>query len=138
MPEVARVLRPGGALCLLWTGPDRSVEWLRTMWAAGVDHSEALIAAQDARRQDRFTVDLGTGGQFDAPTRQGFAWSVTMRPSELVGLTGTYSAMIGLEPAARQERLAAVARFLEQDEATAGRDLIAVPMRCLCWRAFRR
>jgi SAM-dependent methyltransferase len=138
VPEVARVLRPGGALCLLWSGPDRSVEWLRTMWAGGVDHDEATMAAQDARRRDRFAVHLGTDGQFDGPTRRVFDWNVTMRPPDLVGLTGTYSAMIGLEPAARQERLAAMARFLERDGATAGRDLLAVPMRCLCWRARRR
>jgi SAM-dependent methyltransferase len=33
VPEVARVLRRGGRLSLVWTGPDRSVDWMRSLWA---------------------------------------------------------------------------------------------------------
>src|SRR3984957_4528308 len=36
IPEVARVLRPGGRLSLVWTGPDRSVDWMRSLWAGGI------------------------------------------------------------------------------------------------------
>ena len=36
VPEVARVLRPGGRLSLVWTGPDRSVDWMRSLWAGGI------------------------------------------------------------------------------------------------------
>jgi len=33
--EAARVLRTGGTLALLWTGPDRSVEWVSRLMAGG-------------------------------------------------------------------------------------------------------
>ena len=36
VPEVARVLRPGGRLSLVWSGPDRTVDWMRSLWAGGV------------------------------------------------------------------------------------------------------
>ena len=37
IPEVARVLRPGGRLALVWNGTDRSVDWMRTLWAGGIE-----------------------------------------------------------------------------------------------------
>jgi ubiquinone/menaquinone biosynthesis C-methylase UbiE len=35
LPEVARVLRAGGSFSLLWNGVDRSVDWVRSLWAGG-------------------------------------------------------------------------------------------------------
>src|SRR5271154_6006219 len=53
VPEVARVLRPGGWLSLVWSGPDRSVDWMRSLWAGGIELTEQERADLDARRRGR-------------------------------------------------------------------------------------
>ena len=53
IPEVARVLRPRGRLSLVWTGPDRSVDWMRSLWAGGIIFSPEEKADQDSHRKGR-------------------------------------------------------------------------------------
>jgi SAM-dependent methyltransferase len=138
VPEVARVLRPGGWLSLLWNGPDRSVDWMGTLWAGGTPLSEEESAALDKVRRDGRAVNLGPDNAFEEPQRSVIRWTKPMTKEELVGLAGTYSAIIVMEPTARREFLDGVTRFLHSDPDLAPREVIEVPMRCLCWRATRR
>jgi SAM-dependent methyltransferase len=137
VPEVVRVLRPGGRFALLWSGPNRRTGWLRAAWAGGADPSEERIAALEARRGQRFVVDLGDGRAFSEPERHLLQWTVAMSREELLGLFGTYSAVITMEPVARREYFDSVNRFLDRDGASAGRESFDVPMGCVCWRATR-
>ena len=50
VPEVARVLRPGGRLSLVWTGPDRTVDWMRSLWAGGIIFSPEDKTDEDSHR----------------------------------------------------------------------------------------
>jgi SAM-dependent methyltransferase len=137
VPEVARVLRPGGRFALLWSSPDRTLPWLRTLWAGGVPLTDEQIASRDAHRRDRHVVDLGDSGAFSEPERKRIAWERTMSRAELLGVIGTYSAVITMDPDARQRFFASMERFLDEDPATAGRETFDIPMRCLCWRSNR-
>ncbi len=65
VPEVARVLRPGGRLSLVWTGPDRSVDWMRSLWAGGIIFSPEEQTDVDNRRRRRHLVNVDVGG--DSP-----------------------------------------------------------------------
>ena len=71
IPEVARVLRPDGRLSLVWTGPDRSVDWMRSLWAGGIIFSPEEKADEDGRRKGRHLVNLDTAGEspFSRPRR---------------------------------------------------------------------
>jgi len=62
VPEVARVLRPRGRLALVWSGPDRSVDWMRSLWAGGIVFSPEERDAVDQRRRSRHIVNLEAGG----------------------------------------------------------------------------
>jgi SAM-dependent methyltransferase len=137
VPEVARVLRPGGRLALVWTGPDRSVDWIRSLWAGGIIFSPEEQVALDNRREQRHLVHLDVGGSspFLEPETALFRWSRPMAKADVVALAATYSAIITMEEDARREHLDAMAHFLDAQDAFAGLDVVDVPMRSYCWRA---
>ncbi len=140
VPEVARVLRAGGRLSLVWSGPDRSVDWMRSLWAGGIVFSPEEQAEVDERRRRRHMVNADVGGvsPFLDPETKLFRWTKPMTKSDLVALSTTYSAVITMEEDARRRHLEAMATFLDTSEDLAGLDLIDVPMRSYCWRATKR
>jgi SAM-dependent methyltransferase len=140
VPEVARVLRSGGRLSLVWTGPDRSVDWMRSLWAGGIIFSPEEQTAVDDRRRRRHLVNVDVGGDspFLEPEKMLFQWTRPMAKADLVALATTYSAVITMDESARREHLDAMARFLEAYEPFTGLEVIDVPMRSYCWRATKR
>jgi SAM-dependent methyltransferase len=140
VPEVARVLRPGGWLSLLWNGPDRTVDWVRSVFAGGKTLSPEEIEAWDARRRGRHVVDLGTESPFHEPERRLIHWTLPMTKEEVLGMVSTYSVAITMSTSRRQEYAESVSRYLDTQEALAGAGTLAMsmPMRCLCWRAALR
>ena len=137
---MVRVLRPGGRLSLVWTGPDRTVDWMRSLWAGGIIFSPEEQSDEDNRRKRRHlvNVDLGDENAFFQPQTVLFRWTRPMPRSDLVALSATYSAVITMEENARHEHLEAMTRFLDSNEAFAGLDVIDVPMRSYCWRGTKR
>jgi SAM-dependent methyltransferase len=140
VPEVARVLRPAGRLALVWSGPDRSVDWMRSLWAGGIVFSPEERVVVDQQRGRRRIVDLEAAGPspFDEPETSVFRWTKPMSREDLVALSTTYSVVITMDDAGREEHLRAMRRFLDEQEFLAGRDVIDVPMRAYCWRACKR
>jgi SAM-dependent methyltransferase len=140
VPEVARVLRPGGRLSLVWSGPDRSVAWMRELWAGGIVLDPADQASIDERRHRRHVVNVGDRdeGPFLTPETHLFTWTRSMTKDDLVALSTTYSAVITMAEAERQRHLEAMRRFLDTHEPFAQQTTIDVPMRSYCWRAAKR
>ena len=140
VPEVARVLRPRGRLSLVWSGPDRSVDWMRSLWAGGIVFSPEEKAGVDARRRTRHAVNVDVNGEspFGEPETALFKWTRPMDKADLVALAATYSAVITMDDEARREHLDAMRRFLDTHEAFGSVDVIDVPMRSYCWRATKR
>jgi SAM-dependent methyltransferase len=140
VPEVARVLRPGGRLALVWSGPDRSVDWMRSLWAGGIELTPDERIAIDQRRRERHMVhvDLGGDSPFDSPETALFRWTQPMTKPDLVALATTYSSVITMDGQARDAHLGSMARYLDGLEGFAGQDVVDVPMRAYCWRALKR
>jgi SAM-dependent methyltransferase len=140
VPEVARVLRPGGRLSLVWSGPDRSVDWMRSLWAGGIVFTPEDRTEEDARRRRRHVVNVDIGDQspFLAPETALFRWNRPMTKGDIVALATTYSSVIVMDPEARRQHLHAMASYLDTHEPGAGMDVIDVPMRSYCWRATKR
>jgi SAM-dependent methyltransferase len=139
IPEVARVLRHGGRLSLVWTGPDRSVDWMRSLWAGGIIFSPEEKRDEDGRRKRRHLVSVDAGGDspFLAPETKLFQWTRPMSKADLVALSATYSAVITMDVDARRRHLEAMTRSLDEYEEFAGLHTIEVPMRSYCWRATK-
>jgi len=139
VPEVARVLRPGGRFALAWTGTDRSVDWMRTLWAGGTEHRAAGRTESDGRLPARYEVHLDAGGRndFTDPETAHFRWTQPMARADLVALAGTYSAVIAMDAEDRRRHLAGMARYLDSLGHLSERDVIDVPMRSYCWRTTR-
>ncbi|HXN61651.1 MAG TPA: class I SAM-dependent methyltransferase [Acidimicrobiales bacterium] len=140
VPEVARVLRPHGRLSLAWTGTDRSVDWMRSLWAGGVELDPAEKNEVDRGRRSRHMVNVEAGGPspFEEPETRLFRWTRPMSKSDLVALAATYSRVIVMDDGARREHLDSMMRYLDTHEAFSGADIIDVPMRSYCWRATKR
>ena len=133
--EAAWVLRPGGVLGLLWSGPNRSEGWLADVFAGMRPEALATRAAEYRRR--RLRVSLPPEAPFGEPDTHLVRWTITVTPDELIGLAGTYSAFIVLPEAEQAQHREELAEVVRTHPAVAGRDELEIPMRCFCWRAVR-
>lgn len=86
--EMARVLRDGGSLFVLWNGFSRDVAWLAPFIALR-DRPE-----DQGKRPRGWAADLGIESDFDVETQLAIDWTWTRDVDELVSLFGTYSGAI--------------------------------------------
>ena len=138
LPEVDRVLRPGGRLALIWSGPDRNVDWVKSVFVGGRKLTKEQSEVLDAHRHDRHSVHLGDHSPFSEPEREYLRWTLEMSKDEIVGLVGTFSVAITMDEHKRAAHLDAVGRHLDTLAHQANGGRFSVPMRCLCWRATLR
>jgi SAM-dependent methyltransferase len=135
VPEIARVLRDGGRLGVIWTSRDRRVDWVAELDTLRRPH--AVRSAEDARSQlrRRHEVILPGGAPFENIATASFAFVRTMTVDDAVDWLATYS---GLITAPAGERAAGLARAREALLRQANADgLIQIPMQSACWRADR-
>jgi SAM-dependent methyltransferase len=104
VPEVARVLRPGGWLGLVWNFRDLSVPWVAEL--EGILRDCAAASTED-RQVER------VGAPFGSVERQDFRWSHPMTAEEIMDMVASRSYVITLEPAAREELLGRVRAVLD-------------------------
>lgn len=136
--EVARVLRDGGRLGILWTGRDRTTQWLRPDdWFRSPDP-----AVQSGNGADHLSVeyegrhvDLPDPAEFVNIETASFRFSRTMTVPDLVDWLMTYSRVITAGDALRAAGRARAEAALGQQ--FPGAEVVEVPMRSRCWRADR-
>ena len=126
--EVARVLRPGGTLGLLWNLRDERVTWMAELGS--------VFGGDDVHRRAA-NVALPPGAPFTAAAARDFRWSQELAPTDVVDLVATRSHVAVLPDAERSEVLARVGDFVTSHPAVAGRGRIVLPYVTSCWRATR-
>jgi SAM-dependent methyltransferase len=125
VPEVARVLKPGGWLGLIWNIRDRRDSWMDALSALEPDHDNSEADSEDPR----VGAPFGPVERFDLPWRQ------STTPAALIDLLASRSYVIVLPEAERATLLADVRGFLADDPVTAGKVEISAPYVTRCSRA---
>jgi SAM-dependent methyltransferase len=123
-PEVARVLRPGGWLGLIWNIRDLRDPWMDAFSGLEPEHDNSEADSENPR----VGAPFGPVERFDLPWRQ------STTTDALIELLASRSYVIVLPEAERATLLADVRRFLETDPATAGKAEISVPYVTRCSR----
>ncbi|MCV7315487.1 methyltransferase domain-containing protein [Mycolicibacillus parakoreensis] len=117
VPEIARVLRPGGRLGLVWNTRDDRSGWVRAL--------DEIIGHEDART----LLDAGVAlpAPFtDIATRR-VEWTNYLTPQALIDLVASRSYCITSPGAVRTQTLDRVRRLLATHPALAGATGLALP-----------
>jgi SAM-dependent methyltransferase len=104
LPEIARVLRSGGALVLAYNLLDVSVPWVRRL--------RELIGGGRVELPEQVEA-LGLHPDFEQPTHKIFRHWQELRRTQLVDLVASYSYVHTLSPDARAALLRDVAAFFD-------------------------
>ena len=123
IPEIARVLRPGGRLGLVWNSRDERLGWVREL---------GQIIGSDGD-QGRFDVSLPA--PFDEPQRHQIEWTNYLTPQALIDLVASRSYCITSPTEVRTKTLDEVRELLATHPALANSTGLAFPYVTVCIRA---
>jgi SAM-dependent methyltransferase len=113
LPEIARVLRPGGALAALWNTDDDRVEWI-----AGLGRATGLrVSYTDWTSENR---GIRPHPAYLPVEGAEFPHRVRHTAESLTAAVATQSGLLVLEPAEREERLGTVRDYLRSRPETSG------------------
>ncbi|MFI1991828.1 class I SAM-dependent methyltransferase [Actinoplanes sp. NPDC020271] len=126
IPEIVRVLRPGGTLGLIWNIRDSAEPWVAELDELLHHHS----------RQDLDTTP-SLAVPFTQVERAEFRWVHTMSRQSLIDMIASRSYVIVLPEPERAELLGNVAELLDSHPDLAGHDEITLPYVTRCTRATR-
>lgn len=122
-PEVARVLRPGGALGLFWNLRDESVEWVHELGEIMHPSTAETMIAEGG---------VVVTAPFGEPERLSLDWSATFDVAGLVDLAASRSYVITETPVRRAEILDGVRALGERVADASGR--VTMPYRTQVYR----
>lgn len=125
IPEVARVLTPGGQLGLVWNTRDEREDWVAQLGRILHPHGAPATSGVGV---DAITAPFGTVEHYTVE------WHNRLTPTELLDLVASRSYVITLPPSDQSALLAEVHVLLENHPALADTDEIAMPYVTHCFR----
>ena len=126
--EIARVLRPGGRVTVLWNVRDETEPWVAAFGE--------LLHRDDSLVSHYVRPAFGPG--LEAVEAGEFRWTQRFRPASLRALAASRSFLLTMPPDERESRLAEVDTLVATHPDLAGQDVVDLPHVTLAWRATRR
>lgn len=127
---LARAVRVGGRVGLVWNARDRSVPWVNDVWAI-MDRVEKRAPWRDHENwRDSALRERPGFGPLNAAE---FRHEQTVTPAAMVQRVASVSHVAVLPHAEREAVLEEVRNVLRSDPATRGRDELLVPYRVDCY-----
>ena len=123
VPEVARVLVPGGTLSLVWNDRDETEPWMAALGA--IMHRQAAQLIDTSPR---------LGPPFGPPERMELRWQQRVTRQEVLDMVASRSYVISMLAAERDELLGEVAELLSEHPDLRGHEEIAMPYIARCTR----
>jgi SAM-dependent methyltransferase len=128
VPEIARVLRPGGVLGLAWNVRDPSAEWLR-------EAGEIMHEQHDASAS--FADSVRIGAPFGPIESHRTDWVERMSRARFLDLVRSRSHWLTASEDEQRAVIAAVETLLDTHPDVTGADELAVPYVTHCFRTVR-
>jgi SAM-dependent methyltransferase len=128
--ELARVLRPGGVLAVIWNVRDTgspAADWLAAY--------EEIIHRGDPLEPHGEAPVLGP--EFGPVEHRAFPWTDAVRPAMLRDLAGSRSHLLTLPAHQREAMLAEIDELAATHPDLRGRESVPMPYRTDCYRARR-
>jgi SAM-dependent methyltransferase len=125
VPEVARVLRPGGALGLVWNERDESVGWVAELGEL-MGTGDAYVGAEDEPVLDR---------PFGELQRHEVRWIQPMTVEGLLDLARSRSYFITMDADSQAAVIASLRRLAATHPDLRGRNVFELPYVTRCYRA---
>lgn len=133
LAEIARVLRDGGRLGVVWSSRDRELDWVRLLdLAPDEERPSDAIEEQHRTRRD---VGIDADRWFVRVERRSFPFTRRMTQSDVVDMVATYSRVLTAGAERRTAILERARSLLAERYGDA--DEIDFPMRTWAWRGDR-
>jgi SAM-dependent methyltransferase len=137
VPEIARVLRPGGMFATIWNRRDKSAEWV-----ADMEEFRLRVTNSDDYVGERIQYYLEEPWlPADAPFRDievaALPWHADLTRDEICGLLATYHGYLLTSADSKAELTRAFRDYVHGDERMGSGETVRLPMLCHYWRAVR-
>ena len=128
VPEVARVLGPGGQLGLLWNIRDERADWVAGLGAILRQSDGAHAVSSNVSAAPR------VGPPFGQLERRDVGWVHRLSPDALVDMVSSRSYVSTMPPGDRETLLNDLRHLMRTHPSLAGTGEIALPYVTRCWR----